>query len=92
MSATDSGLIMILMLLSLTIASNIAGQIISRTGKYKKLAIAEFVISGTGIILLATMNINTSPYALLVYSTILGLGSGMMYTVFTICAQKTFSM
>jgi len=92
MNATDSGLIMILMLLSLTIASNIAGQIISRTGKYKKLAIAEFVISGTGIVLLATMNIYTSPYALLAYSTILGLGSGMMYTVFTISVQKAFSL
>lgn len=91
MSATNSGLLMIPMLISLTIASNIAGQIISRTGKYKKLAIAEFVITGVGIILLATMNINTSPYALLIYSTILGLGSGMMYTVFTISVQNAFT-
>lgn len=92
MSATNSGLIMIPMLISLTIASNIAGQIISRTGKYKKLAIAEFVITGIGIILLSTMNVNTSPYALVAYSTILGLGSGMMYTVFTISVQNAFSL
>jgi EmrB/QacA subfamily drug resistance transporter len=91
LSATNSGLLMIPMLISLTIASNIAGQIISRTGKYKKLAIVEFIITGIGIILLATMNINTSPYALLVYSTILGLGSGMMYTVFTISVQDAFT-
>ena len=92
MNATNSGLIMIPMLISLTIAANIAGQIISRTGKYKKLAIAEFVITAIGIILLATMNVNTSPYALLAYSTILGLGSGMMYTVFTISVQNAFSL
>lgn len=92
MSATNSGLIMIPMLISLTIASNIAGQIISRTGKYKKLAMAEFVITGIGIILLATMDVNTSPYALIIYSTILGLGSGMMYTVFTISVQNAFSL
>lgn len=92
MSATNAGLIMIPMLISLTIASNIAGQIISRTGKYKKLAVAEFVITGIGIVLLATLNINSSPYALLAYSTILGLGSGMMYTVFTISVQNSFSL
>lgn len=92
MSATNSGLIMIPMLISLTIASNIAGQIISRTGKYKILAITEFVITGIGIILLATMDVNTSPYALIIYSTILGLGSGMMYTVFTISVQNAFSL
>ncbi len=92
MSATNSGLIMIPMLISLTIASNIAGQIISRTGKYKILAIAEFVITGIGIILLATLDVNSSPYELLAYSTILGIGSGMMYTVFTISVQNAFSM
>lgn len=91
MSATNSGLLMIPMLISLTIASNIAGQLISRTGKYKKLAIVEFVITGIGIALLATLNANSSPYALLAYSTILGLGSGMMYTVFTISVQNAFS-
>ena len=92
MNATNSGLIMIPMLISLTIASNIAGQIISRTGKYKKLAVAEFIITGIGIVLLATLNVNSSPYALLAYSTILGLGSGMMYTVFTISVQNSFPM
>ncbi len=91
MSATNSGLVMIPMLISLTISANIAGQIISRTGKYKKLAIAEFLITGVGVILLATMNVNTSPYELLAYSTILGLGSGIMYTVFTISVQDAFS-
>ena len=92
MSATNAGLIMIPMLISLTISSNIAGQIISRTGKYKKLAVAEFVITGIGIILLATLNVNSSPYALLAYSAILGLGSGMMYTVFTISVQNSFTL
>ncbi|MDO8870349.1 MAG: MDR family MFS transporter [Methanobacteriaceae archaeon] len=91
MSATNSGLLMIPMLISLTISANIAGQIISRTGKYKKLAIAEFLITGVGVILLATMNVNTTPYELLAYSTILGLGSGIMYTVFTISVQDAFS-
>lgn len=92
LSATNSGLLMIPMLISLTIASNIAGQIISRTGKYKILAIIEFIITGFAVLLLSTINSNTSPYILVIYSTILGLGSGMMYTVFTISVQNAFSL
>ena len=66
MSATNSGLIMIPMLFSLTMASIITGQIISNTGKYKMLVIAEFIITGIGVLLLATMNENTPYYLLLI--------------------------
>ena len=91
MSATNSGLIMIPMLLSLTITSIITGQIISKTGKYKKLVIAEFVITGIGVVLLATMNVNTPYYLLLAYSTILGIGSGMAYNIFNVAVQNAFT-
>ncbi len=92
LSATNSGLIMIPMLLSLTITSIITGQIISLTGKYKKLVIAEFVITGIGIALLSTMNANTPYYLLLLYSTILGIGSGMAYNIFNVAVQNAFTL
>ncbi len=92
MSATNSGFIMIPMLLSLTLTSIITGLIISRTGKYKKLAIAEFIITGIGVVLLATMNESTPYYLLLVYSTILGIGSGMAYNIFNIAVQNAFTL
>ena len=92
MSATNSGLIMIPMFLSLTITSIITGQIISRTGKYKKLVIAEFVITGIGVMLLATMNVNTPYYLLLAYSTVLGIGSGMAYNIFNVAVQNAFTL
>jgi EmrB/QacA subfamily drug resistance transporter len=92
MSATNSGLIMIPMLLSLTITSIITGQIISKTGKYKNLVIVEFIITGIGVVLLATMNANTSYYLLLAYSTVLGIGSGMAYTIFNVAVQNAFTL
>jgi len=92
MSATNSGLIMIPMLLSLTITSIITGQIISLTGKYKKLVIAEFVITGIGVALLSTMNANTPYYLLLSYSTVLGIGSGMAYNIFNVAVQNAFTL
>jgi EmrB/QacA subfamily drug resistance transporter len=92
MSATNSGLIMIPMLLSLTITSIVTGQIISRTGKYKMLVIGEFIITGIGITLLSTMNTSTSYYLLLFYSTVLGIGSGMAYNIFNIAVQNAFTV
>ena len=92
MSATNAGFLMIPMSLSLTMASIITGQIISMTGKYKKFVIAEFVITGIGVVLLATMNTNTSPYQLVIYSTILGIGSGMAYNIFNVAVQNAFTL
>ena len=92
MSAINSGLIMIPMLLSLTLTSIITGQIISKTGRYKKLVIAEFIITGIGVVLLSTMNANTPYYLLLFYSTILGIGSGMSYNIFNVAVQNAFTL
>ncbi|MGB9979727.1 MDR family MFS transporter [Methanobacterium sp.] len=91
-SPTNSGLLMIPMLFSLTMASIITGQIISKTGKYKKLVIAEFVITGIGVVLLATMNANTPYYLLAAYSTVLGIGSGMAYNIFNVAVQNAFTL
>ncbi len=91
-SATNSGLLMIPMLFSLTMASIITGQIISKTGKYKKLVIAEFIITGIGVALLATMNADTPYYLLVAYSTVLGIGSGMAYTIFNVAVQNAFTL
>ncbi len=92
MSATNSGFLMIPMFLSLTLASLITGQIISRTGRYKKLVIAEFIITGMGVLLLATMNAHTPYYLLILYSTILGVGSGMAYNIFNVAVQNAFPL
>ncbi|MDD3985563.1 MAG: MFS transporter [Methanobacterium sp.] len=92
MSAGNSAIIMIPMLLSLTLTSIITGQIISRTGKYKKLVIHEFIITGIGVVLLATMDINTPYYLLLIYSTLLGIGSGMAYNIFNVAVQNAFTL
>lgn len=92
MNATTSGLIMIPMLFSLTLASIITGQVISRTGKYKKLVLIEFILTGIGVVLLATMNAATQYYVLICYSTVLGVGSGMAYTIFNVAVQNAFTL
>ncbi|MGC9516235.1 MAG: MDR family MFS transporter [Methanomicrobiales archaeon] len=91
-NATNSGFLMIPMLLSLTLASILTGQIIAKTGKYKKLAIIEFIITGIGVVLLSSMNENTPYYLLIAYSTVLGIGAGMAYNIFYVAVQNAFTL
>ena len=88
MSAAVSGMLVTPMLVSLTIASIIVGQVISRTGTYKKMGILAFMMITLGMWLLSTMNTGTGITQLLIYSTILGLGSGMMFPVFNVAVQN----
>ena len=92
MSASTSGLLIIPMLVSLTVASIATGQIISRIGRYKKLGILAFVLLTIGIWLLSTMNTSTGYLALVIYSTILGIGTGMMYPIFNVAVQNAVSL
>ncbi|MBI4813470.1 MAG: MFS transporter, partial [Methanobacterium sp.] len=39
-----------------------------------------------------SMNVNTPYYLLLAYSTVLGVGSGMAYTIFNVAVQNAFPL
>lgn len=87
-SASGSGAIITPMLISLTLASILTGQIIAKTGRYKKLGILAFVLITAGMGLLSTMTPRVGTIEVLVYTTILGTGSGMMYPVFNVAVQN----
>ncbi len=87
-SASASGALITPMLISLTVASILAGQIIAKTGRYKNLGIFAFIMITAGMGLLSTMTIHTGSIAILIYSTILGIGSGIMYPVFNVAVQN----
>jgi EmrB/QacA subfamily drug resistance transporter len=90
LSATMSGFILSPALIGLSLASIVTGQIISRTGRYKILAITGFVIILAGILLLYTVKPGTPAALVLCYSGILGIGSGMTFPVFSIAVQNVF--
>lgn len=87
-SASSSGAIITPMLISLTVSSILTGQVIAKTGRYKKLGILAFAFITVGIGLLSTMNANIGTVQVLIYTTILGIGSGMMYPVFNVAVQN----
>ncbi|HEU4471357.1 MAG TPA: MDR family MFS transporter [Flavisolibacter sp.] len=89
-SATEAGLILTPMMLSLVAVSSISGQIISRTGRYKALA-----VGGTAIIVLAlfyfsTISEQTSRSSLVARMILLGVGLGSTMPIYTLAVQSAF--
>jgi EmrB/QacA subfamily drug resistance transporter len=87
-SASSSGVIVTPMLISITLGAIITGQIVSKRGTYKKLGMLAFLILAVSMFLLSTMNQSTITWQIVVYSTLLGIGSGMMYPVFNVAVQN----
>lgn len=89
---TESGLLTIPMILGTLIASVVVGQIISRTGVWKRYVVAGTVISAAGTLLMGTVRYDTSFVLVSVYMALLGLGVGMVMQNLVLIVQNTVSV
>lgn len=89
-TATNSGLIMVPMILSNVITSTVSGQVVSRSGKYKLLAIIGLGSTVMGMFFLSLMGVST-PYTTLVRNMIIvGVGTGITMPLFVVVVQNAF--
>jgi len=89
-SATNSGAVLTPMMLGFIVSSIVGGQIMSRTGRYKFLALGGFVVATVGMALLARMPADVSSSVVIRNMIILGLGIGVSMSLFTIIVQNAF--
>lgn len=89
-SATHAGLVLTPMMLALVTASTLSGQIISRTGKYKVLAIVGTAIIVLGLFYFSTIGVHTNNFALILRMIVLGMGLGATMPIFTLAVQSAF--
>jgi EmrB/QacA subfamily drug resistance transporter len=87
-TATNSGVIMTPMVLSLVFVSIIAGQAVSRTGRYKGLAIFGMAAVTLGMLWLATMGVHTTSGQFTVRMILLGVGLGFGMPIFNLIVQN----
>jgi EmrB/QacA subfamily drug resistance transporter len=87
-SATDSGLLLLPMLLAGTASTAISGRLISRTGRYKRFPVAGLAIMAVGLFLLAQMDTGTARATTALYLVVFGLGFGMVSQVLTVAIQN----
>ncbi|HWJ90232.1 MAG TPA: MDR family MFS transporter [Flavisolibacter sp.] len=89
-SATHAGLILTPMMLSLVVASSVSGQIISRTGKYKTLAVIGTAVIVGALFYFSTVDEHTKNGGLIMRMVLLGLGLGSTMPIFTLAVQSAF--
>ncbi|MGY5106982.1 MDR family MFS transporter, partial [Streptomyces sp. 900105245] len=73
-SATNSGLLLLPMLLAMMVVSLIAGRVTTNTGKYKVFPVVGSVLMIAGLFLLAQMDTGTSRFTSGLYMAVLGAG------------------
>jgi EmrB/QacA subfamily drug resistance transporter len=88
-SPTKSGLMTLPMILGLVVSSTIVGQLISRTGRWKRfLVIGGFLLSA-GFVLMTTLRADTPYLHIAVFMAMVGLGVGMMMQNLVLAVQNT---
>ena len=87
-SATNSGLLLSPMMLSLVFSSIISGQLVSRFGKYKWIAFVGMAITIAGSLLLLRLNVNSVYTDLIIAMIVFGLGLGFSMSLYTVIVQN----
>ncbi|GAB3151528.1 MDR family MFS transporter [Micromonospora sonneratiae] len=87
-SPTVAGLMSLPMVFGLLVSSTVAGQLITKFGKWKIFLVAGGAIMTVGMLLLGTIDAQTSMVVLSSYMAILGIGVGMLMQNLVLAAQN----
>ena len=87
-SATRSGSVTMPMTIAMVVTSLLAGQAVSRMGRYKWQGVLGSVFVTLGIFLLSRMTVDTSGLEVSLNMVVMGLGIGMGMPVFTVAVQN----
>ena len=88
-SPTVSGLVLTPMMLGVTVTSIVAGQVTTRTGRYKVFPILGGAIMAVGMFLLSGLDIGTTRLESALYYVVLGLGMGFLMQMVSLIAQNS---
>jgi EmrB/QacA subfamily drug resistance transporter len=87
-SATASGLVSTPMMAGVLVGGVLGGQVVSRLGGYRAIAILGMGIASLGMLLLAQMNVTTSLTTIVATMIVFGLGVGTVMPLFTVIVQN----
>lgn len=88
-SATNSGLLLLPLMLGLLLASVGSGQVITRTGRYKVFPIIGTALATVAMFLLSTMGAGTGQSTVTAYMVMLGVGIGFSMQTLVLATQNT---
>ncbi|TIH33104.1 MDR family MFS transporter [Subtercola vilae] len=85
---TESGFLMLPMILGLMIASIVSGQLIARTGKYRIFPITGTLFMAVGFVLMTFLTVDRPLWYVMMSMFFIGLGLGQMMQTLTIASQN----
>jgi EmrB/QacA subfamily drug resistance transporter len=88
-SATNSGLLLLPMMLASLVVSLVVGQAITRNGRYKLYPILGGASLTVGVLLLTLLDTDTSKTTLTLYMVVLGIGMGQLMQTTMLIAQNS---
>ena len=88
-SATNSGLLLLPMMAGLLVTSLVAGQAITKTGRYKAYPIIGGVVMTVGMVLLAQLDIHSSKLQTSLFMLVLGAGMGFLMQTTMLISQNS---
>jgi EmrB/QacA subfamily drug resistance transporter len=91
-SATNSGLLLLPMLLAMMAVSMVAGRVTSSTGRYKIFPIIGGGLITVGLYLLSTMDVHTTRFMSGLFMAVLGAGMGFIMQITMLIAQNSVQM
>ena len=90
LNATNSGAILTPLMLGIVGGSIVTGQLVSRTGRYKWMAVVGLGIASVAFYFLSRMNAHTSQTDLIIRMIASGVGLGVSFPIFNIAVQNAF--
>ena len=90
LSAAASGAIMTPMMLAFIGASVVAGQIMTKTGRYRLMAHVSALVMAVGMFLLMSMTASTSYTTAMLNVVVMGLGVGGVMPILNVAVQNAF--
>ncbi|MBV9380265.1 MAG: MFS transporter [Streptosporangiaceae bacterium] len=91
-SATVSGLLLTPMMLGVTVTSIVAGQVTTKTGRYKIFPILGGAFMAAGMYLLTRLGADTTRVTSGLYYVVLGLGMGFLMQMVSLIAQNSVQL
>ena len=89
-TATESGLLLIPMVVGIMATALPSGQLISRTGRYKIYPILGTAVVGVTVLLMSTLDTSTSIVVVCGYLFLLGAGVGLIVQNLVLAVQNAF--
>jgi Major Facilitator Superfamily len=90
-SVTNSGAILVPMLVAMIVTSIGSGQVISRTGRYKLPLLVGLVLLGAGFYMLSLLDVHSTNQTVIEAMVLVGLGMGVAMQTYTLVVQNSVS-